>query len=307
MGNLIPREFQLLSKINYTLLLILGVGFSVFSQCEINPIDLDLGPDMALCEGDAVEFYSNIHDNLDEYTFEWSSSKNEVFNTKSLLVTDSGYYFFTAENAYGCIESDTVYVFKEEIPYLEVQSQYKICEGDTLNFLDSLNTEGYDVHWIDGSVESDNNIVNPGNYEFIISNVNCMYIQEFQVEFHTLIPLEDLYVCEELQENILLDSINSNILHFENLTSGEVYREYISFPGEYRAMSDAGCVLETINLINKCPFNLYIPNTITPNNDGINDDFEIFSTGLKDIEIIVFNRWGKKVDIQKKSIFIMGI
>ena len=133
-----------------------------------------------------------------------------------------------------------------------------------------------------------------------------MYIQEFQVEFHTLIALEDLYVCEELQENILLDSINSNILHFENLTSGEVYREYISFPGEYRAMSDAGCVLETINLINKCPFNLYIPNTITPNNDGINDDFEIFSTGLKDIEIIVFNRWGEKVEIQKKAFSSWG-
>ena len=83
MENLILREFQSLSKINHTLLLILGVGFSVFSQCDINPIGLDLGPDLALCEGDAIEFRSNIHDNLGEFKFEWTSSKNEVFNTKS--------------------------------------------------------------------------------------------------------------------------------------------------------------------------------------------------------------------------------
>ena len=40
---------------------------------------------------------------------------------------------------------------------------------------------------------------------------------------------------------------------------------------------------------------LEIPNVFTPNNDGSNDIFTIKSTGIKEINLQIFNRWGNKL------------
>lgn len=40
---------------------------------------------------------------------------------------------------------------------------------------------------------------------------------------------------------------------------------------------------------------LEIPNVFTPNNDGTNDLFTIKSTGIKEISLQIFNRWGEKL------------
>ena len=40
---------------------------------------------------------------------------------------------------------------------------------------------------------------------------------------------------------------------------------------------------------------LVIPNVFTPNDDGINDVFTITSTGIKEISLSIFNRWGLKL------------
>lgn len=43
------------------------------------------------------------------------------------------------------------------------------------------------------------------------------------------------------------------------------------------------------------PLSLYIPNVFSPNNDGVNDVFCIKSTGIKEISLLIFNRWGQKL------------
>jgi gliding motility-associated-like protein len=42
-------------------------------------------------------------------------------------------------------------------------------------------------------------------------------------------------------------------------------------------------------------YNVYIPNVFTPNYDGINDMFMVYGTGIEEIEMIIFDRWGEKL------------
>ncbi|MCX7744737.1 MAG: gliding motility-associated C-terminal domain-containing protein [Flavobacteriales bacterium] len=40
---------------------------------------------------------------------------------------------------------------------------------------------------------------------------------------------------------------------------------------------------------------LYVPNTFTPNRDGLNDFFLAFGTEIKEFEMLIFNRWGEQI------------
>ena len=52
----------------------------------------------------------------------------------------------------------------------------------------------------------------------------------------------------------------------------------------------------TITVFRLCDGSLiYVPNTFTPNNDGINDQFVINPANISSYNIIIYDRWGKQV------------
>jgi len=45
----------------------------------------------------------------------------------------------------------------------------------------------------------------------------------------------------------------------------------------------------------KLKFNIYVPNSFTPNGDGLNDEFIVKGTHILDFKMQVYNRWGELV------------
>jgi gliding motility-associated-like protein len=82
-----------------------------------------------------------------------------------------------------------------------------------------------------------------------------------------------------------------------NDTSGfHVYNEIGSFHISLTATDNFGCsdiAYETVYIDGE--FEFYVPNTFTPNGDGINDSFAGTGVGIEDFIMSIFDRWGKKV------------
>ncbi len=60
--------------------------------------------------------------------------------------------------------------------------------------------------------------------------------------------------------------------------------------------TDFGCTASATDSVTiNPPFSFYIPNSFTPNNDGINDLFGGYGIGVETYEMSIFNRWGEHI------------
>ena len=61
-------------------------------------------------------------------------------------------------------------------------------------------------------------------------------------------------------------------------------------------ISDAGCYGDTATLwvdIDECSYDgVFVPNSFTPDGDGINDTFKVIGEQLETLDLYIFNRWG---------------
>ncbi|MDZ4759412.1 MAG: gliding motility-associated C-terminal domain-containing protein [Bacteroidota bacterium] len=109
---------------------------------------------------------------------------------------------------------------------------------------------------------------------------------------------------------ILIDkSINatSYLWHFGNGESSFNNNPVVNYttPGQYKIQLIAynGICSDTAeNPIKIYPFfSIYVPNAFTPNNDGVNDFFDIKVNGYEDYTFTIFNRWGERVYVGHKN------
>lgn len=61
-------------------------------------------------------------------------------------------------------------------------------------------------------------------------------------------------------------------------------------------IDNKGCVDTTLKQIDIKPTStFYVPNSFTPNKDGVNDSFRPYFTNLTDLDVMIYDRWGTKI------------
>ena len=102
--------------------------------------------------------------------------------------------------------------------------------------------------------------------------------------------------CEEYSAELSVETNMMNYLWSTGETSPTIT---VTQPGTYTvtAMQDH-CSVSTWYQIETCELNIYLPNAITPDNDGINDYFclhEKYLPLIDEFEIRIYTRWGELI------------
>lgn len=191
-----------------------------------------------------------------------------------------------------------------------------VCEGEEA-FLSVQVTGGnggpYYLDWSNGLGNDNSYVIHPmqsATY-YVTASDSCSTERSDQ-KFILVNPLPDV--------DFLANPSNSDILNpyfeFEEMTIGasqwfwdfgdgatsaiaDPIHEY-NTPGYYRvwltAISDSGCVDSTFkDIFVRDVVTFYIPNSFTPDGDGINDQFGIIGNSISGYHLMVFNRWGQPI------------
>ena len=270
----------------------------------INPLpDVNLGIDTAICEGDTL----SLDITLQDASYLWyDNSTNPTYNLFS-----AGDYSVIVTDSNGCINSDTIYVVLNPLPYINLGDDIEICESDDVLILD-VYLEDASYLWNDNSTISSFNIDATGVYSVILTDSNgCINSDTINVIINPL-PTSDFTFDPQPANlnnpNILFTNISLiNTSYQWNFGDGTIIENLnninhtYQFSGEYDvsliSLNEFGCVDTVIYqiIIDPGGFDLFIPKAFTPNNDEHNELFVIKGRYIIDFNIKIFNRWGKKI------------
>ncbi len=255
--------------------------------------------------------------------FLWSTTNGELvsgINTATAQISEPGTYVLMVTNlANGCTDSDQVVITKEG-PVTVPEATQPPCFGDKGAIALTGATGGETPYLY--SIDNGNNFsssaiftsLEPGLYSAIVQDANgCQFDEVVLIEQPNLFDIDvesqvTIHLGESYQLNTL---VNVPVTEIEKVDW---------FPGFNLSCTDCldpianptASTTYTVTVVTKsgCKDSapvffrvdksggVYVPNAFSPNGDGTNDVFMIFSdtkSVLKVNSFLVFNRWGESV------------
>ncbi len=263
---------------------------TVSDEIEINyilPIQLDLGQDQVLCDGEELALDVT---NADVISYQWQDGSNSPLYT----ITTDGTYAVTITTA--CeVQTDEVTVTFITEPNLMLGNDTLLCIADAPLIFD-LSVPGANYTWQDGSSSSTYQVTQSGNYAVTVTTACNVFTSSSMVTVVDSIEqtlVQDTFLCPG--ERLILNAKTS--VFAEYLWSGGTTEATlpITEAGEYQVLVFNECEERTFTAniaeCERCVF--YGPSAFSPNNDGVNDEFRPL-TGCEIVayDLTIFDRWG---------------
>ncbi|MFT6715932.1 MAG: gliding motility-associated-like protein, partial [Saprospiraceae bacterium] len=245
-----------------------------------------------LCEGESVVLDPNIDENL--YTVVWDG--NVVAN--SISVSEEGEHtYLVQEISSNCTSTSMYNVNVNLIETVDLGNDTTICEGTKVEIKSNTNNA---VKWNDGSRGKSVIIESTKLVSIQVGTEDCFSADTVLVTVieRPIISLPaDTVVCFDDVESINIKLSNAYTVYDFNSYEPGGHSGVINTAGEYNlVVSNRFCEAEqTINVINDCPASVWVPNSFSPNEDGINDQWKIAGISVEDLKLHVYNRWGELI------------
>jgi gliding motility-associated-like protein len=332
-GNIVSGENTLTPEVDepgtYQLVIIdtengcTQMGAVIVSQ-ELDAPMVEAGDNFTRnCWDDVQPLNGTASSNSGSYSVEWTTADGDIVsgnNTLTPAISSGGVYaLVVTDDENGCTSTDEVEVF-EDAPEAELFLNQPYCSGDNGAISFNQVTGGVPpyLYSIDGGQSFTNNSfftgVASGSYELIVQDangceedhdvtivtpveVNVNLTPELEIEWGTETQIQTItnVPTNEIQSVSWTPSFGLSCIDcldpIANPTETTVYTVTIT--------DENGCQ-EKGNILIKVTKNqnVYVPNGFSPNGDGTNDKFMIFSDGKSVVEVksfLIFNRWGETV------------
>lgn len=249
--------------------------------------DIDLGPDIEICETalphilDAGEIVS------------WNTGSV----AQQIEVSEAGNYSCII-SANGCESSDEINIAVFDLITIVHTPDTFFCENGSVTLSSSVTGV-----WNTGFTGDEITVSTAGIYTITSANGPCSDLAVISVE---MIPLPQVFLgeviskCEE--ESIVLSAAapqNLNYLWSNDSTSSTIQ---LTAAGMYAVTVSniCGSATDSINVDTyPCSSQLFIPNSFSPNNDGINDSWGVKGVNISNPSIRIYNRFGDMIFISK--------
>lgn len=257
------------------------------------------------------------------YEYQWLFGGMLISEDNSVVVDQGGAYELIVTDALTFCESKgSVFLDSyQEIPELTLEIEDVICHNQATGMVNITNTEGGEGPYLyalnGGDFGADTNWENlvAGSYQVEVEDINgCV-----GSETVNLINPEPLDISVDLDysvfksgfigvgDSILIDAqVNTNIDNIESISWTPAYLfdcdtcltvyAYPEFTTSISLEVEAGgcSTLENLQLLVRKDYDIFVPNAVSANDDGLNDIF--FIQGSDKVEQItdfeIFDRWG---------------
>jgi CHU_C Type IX secretion signal domain len=283
-------------------------------------VTIDLGQDTVLCDLTFLMAATYTNGN-----FSWSPEPGITFSNINVTnpivtATTAGLYNFFATVTEGdCIANDGIGVVFNYPPAMATELTGVTCNSDCNGEIKMINGNNANFNvTLDGITKSGTEVLFDhlcvGNYDAtIVHSPSCIIQQTFTVSGPAAVVAVgevSANVVSAQSPNVILtnqsmnaDSIIWQVVGYAGYTSTEDIWN-LELPvgiGFYQisltAIGPNGCNDQVIlTVLAQDEFKVFIPNSFTPDADGINDVFQpIFSYPPLEYEFMVFDRWGEPV------------
>jgi gliding motility-associated-like protein len=258
----------------------------------------------AYCIGDQAQLTINTPVNA-TYSINWLRNGNILpgnTNQTALIANTPGdYTVIISANNIPCSKTSINYPLAFSYPptlSIEKHTNTTFCDGETIDLKAIFNTGN--ITWSTGAGTPTIQVKNSGTYTAtVITVAGCVISKDIDVTFFPkpILNMPDATLCEFTNEQITLTAPTGFSSYMWNGQLGG--RSYIvKSLGTVRLVvtDHNNCTAsETINITSHCN-TINMPNTFTPNGDGVNDTWEIsgINNDLK-TNVTIYNRLGTVV------------
>ena len=274
------------------------------------------------CFGDSTLFFTYLQDddNITDWYWDFGDKIGKSYSPDPYYIfQETGSHIVTLhiKNENNCMNTIREIININPLPEINLSLDSIGCVNEIFTVENIGNNDDHNIitsewNFGDGNIQNHEEYIytNPGIYDLtlkLISNKGCINnslareIQVFDVpdidfycnNYATLLNAEieffnqseDVSILEWDFDNGMFSYQKNPIIHFSD--TGK-YNVNLTIRDNY------GCENSLTKTITIQPeISVFIPNSFSPNNDGINDIFKIETSGINSFNMKIFDRWGK--------------